>query len=214
MKARWLVSAGAVLAGLGLLLGAGPAAAQGKVQKVSRKLVERAEDTLRSIGEAEKQLKKVTERYGKLVGENNVKARRNEHGKVREELKELEKRAKNVHEKSREMENEASKFFKEWTKGLNGIKDPELQALSRQSLGESQQGYGQVVAAGRSAADQYDGFVATLGNQLKYLELDLSDTAIDKLKSSNQDLRGQANELQASVGGLKGEISRYVAAMK
>jgi chromosome segregation ATPase len=201
-------------AGLALLLGAGDAAAQGKVQKVSKKLLERAEDTLKTIGEAEKQLAKVNERYGKLVGGKNVKARRNEHGKVREELKKLEKRAKEVREKSRDMENEASKFFKEWDKGVRGIKDAELQSLSRQSLTESQQKYGQIVTAGRSVADQYDAFVLTLGNQLKYLELDLSDSAIAKLKSSNQDLSGTARELQARVAGLKGEIKRYIAALR
>ena len=211
MTTRWVVAG---LAGLGLLLGAGGAGAQGKVQKISKKLIERAEDTRKSIGEAEKQFQKVTDRYGKLVGGKNVKTRRNEHGKVRDELKDLEKRAKDVREKSRDMESEASKFFKEWDKGLDGIKDAELKALSRQSLAESQQGYGQVVAAGRSVADQYDAFVTTLGNQLKYLEVDLSDKAIEKLQSSNQDLRGQAKELESRVGGLKGEISRYVAAMK
>jgi hypothetical protein len=84
MTRRWLTAA---VAGLTLLVGAGPLAAQGKVQKVSKKLVERAEDTLKSIQESEKQLQKVAERYGKLVGGKNVKTRRNEHGNVRDELK-------------------------------------------------------------------------------------------------------------------------------
>jgi uncharacterized protein YhaN len=207
------VTTGAI-AGLVLLVGAGPLTAQGKVQKVSKKLVERAEDTLKSIGEAEKQLQKVVERYGKLVGGKNVKTRRNEHGKVRDELKKLESRAQNVRERSRGMESEAAKFFKEWAKGLDGIKDAELKALSGQNMAESQQAYEQVVAAGRSVADQYDTFVTTLGNQLKYLEVDLSDKAIEKLKSSNQDLRGEAKELQSRVGGLKAEIKRYVTAME
>ena len=87
-------------------------------------------------------------------------------------------------------------------------------ALSRQGLTESQQGYGQIVAAGRSTADQYDAFVTTLGNQLKYLEVDLSDEAIAKLESSNQDLRGEAKELQSRVVGLKSEIKRYITALK
>jgi uncharacterized protein YhaN len=211
MRKRWVAAAAA---GLALLLGAGPLPAQGKVQKVSKKLIERAEDTLKAIEEAEKQLKKVVERYGKLVGGKNVKTRQNEHGKVRDELKKLESRAKDVRERSRDMEDEASKFFQEWNKGLDGIKDPELRTLSRQNMADSQQSYGQVVAAGRSVADQYDAFVTTLGNQLKYLEVDLSDKAIDGLKSSNQDLRGQAEELRSRVGGLKAEIKRYVKAMK
>ena len=36
---------------------AGAATAQGKVQKVSKKLVDKAEDTVKRIGEAEKQLR-------------------------------------------------------------------------------------------------------------------------------------------------------------
>jgi uncharacterized protein YhaN len=201
-------------AGLVLLVAAGPLIAQGKVQKVSKKLVERAEATLKPIDEANKQLKKVVERYGKLVDGKSVKARRNEYGKVTNELGKLQSRAKDVRESTRSMEDEAAKFFKEWDKGLDGIKDPELRSLSRQNMAESQQAYGQIVAAGRSVADQYDAFVSTLGNQLKYLEVDMSDAAIDKLKSSNQDLRGQAKELQSRVGGLKSEIRRYVSAMK
>jgi hypothetical protein len=53
-----------------------------------------------------------------------------------------------------------------------------------------------------------------LGNQLQYLELDMSDGAIEKLKSTNQDLRGEAGELRSRIGGFKGEIQRYVAALK
>jgi len=200
--------------GVALLLGMGNAAAQGKVQKVSKKLVDKAEDTVKKIGEAEKQLKKVTDRYGKLVGGKNVKTRRNEHGKVRDEMRKLEKRARDVRDNARDMEKEASKFFREWDKGLDGIKDPELRALSRQSMTESQQEYGQIITAGRSVADQYDAYTAMLGNQLKYLELDMSDSAIAKLKSTNQDLRGEAKELESRVGGFKSEIRRYIAALK
>jgi len=211
MTTEWVVAG---VAGLGLLLGAGEAAAQGKVQKVSKNLVERAEETLKKIDEAQQRQAKVLERYGKLIDGKNVKARRGEHGKVRDELKDLEKRAQAVREKSRDMEKEASKFFKQWDKGLDSIKDAELRGLSRQSLTESQQAYGQIVTAGRSVADQYDAYTQMLGNQLKYLELDLSDTAIAKLKSSNQDLRGEAKELDSRVGGLKSEMLRYITALK
>jgi len=196
------------------LVGAGSATAQGKVQKVSKKLVDKAEDTLKKIKDAEKQLDKTTDRYGKLIDGKNVKARRKEHGKVTDEMKKLGKRAKDVREKARDMEKEASKFFREWDKGLDGIKDPELRALSRQSMTDSEEQYGQIIRAGRTTADQYDAYGAMLGNQLKYLELDMSDNAIEKLKSTNQDLRGEAKELESRVSGFKAEIKRYVKALK
>jgi len=207
-----LIITGAV-AGM-LLLAVSDAVAQGKVQKVSEKLVDEAEDTLKKIEDAEKQLPKLTERYGKLIDANKVKDRQNEHGKVRDEMEKLDDRAENVREHARDMEKEASKFFREWDKGLAGIKDPELRALSRQNMTESQEQYGQIVKAGRSVADQYDAYVAMLGNQLKYLELDMSDKAIDRLKSTNQDLRGGAKELESRVNGFKSEIKGYIAALK
>lgn len=199
---------------LALLLGVGSALAQGKVQKVSKKLVDRAEDTVKKIKDAEKQLDKTTDRYGKLIDGKNVKTRRKEHGKVTDEMKKLEKRTKDVREKARDMEKEASKFFREWDKGLDKIKDPELRALSRQNMTESQEQYGQLIRAGRTSADQYDAYVGMLANQLKYLELDMSDGAIEKLKSTDQDLRGDAQQLEARIDGFKGEIQRYVAALK
>ena len=202
------------LQGVALLLCTTELVAQGKVQKVSKNLVNKAEDVLKKIKEGEKQLDKTTERYGRLIDGKNVKARRNEFGKVRDEMKKLADRAKDVREQARDMEKEASKFFREWDKGLQDIKDPELRALSRQNMTESQEEYGQIIKAGRSVADQYDAFLAMLGNQLKYLELDMSDNAIEKLKGTNQDLRGEGKELRSRVNGFKAEISGYIAALK
>jgi hypothetical protein len=204
----------AAAAGLALLLGAGGVAAQGKAQKLSKKLVERAEETLKRIEEAEKQLEKVVDRYGKLMDANKAKDRIQENEKVADDAENLEERARDVRKKSGDMEKEASKFFSEWQKGLEEIKDAELRALSRERLTETQEGYGKIVAAGRASADQYDAFVTTLGDQLKYLEVDSSDEAVSKLKSSNQDLRGEAKELQSRVKGLKAEIKNCIQALK
>jgi len=169
---------------------------------------------LEKIKQGEKQLDKTTDRYGKLIDGKNVKARRNEIGKVRDEMKKLADRSRDVRERARDMEKEATRFFREWDKGLDGIKDPELRGLSRQSMTESQEQYGQIVKAGRSSADQYDAYAAMLANQLKYLEVDMSDNAIAKLKSTNQDLRGEGKELRSRITGFEAEIHRYIAALK
>jgi ElaB/YqjD/DUF883 family membrane-anchored ribosome-binding protein len=204
----------ATAVGATLLLGPGGASAQGKTQKLSKAMLERAQDTQKAIQQTEKQLDKVTDRYGRLIGGKDQKARRKEHKKVADELGKLEKRAKDVRKRSQAMEREASKYFKEWGKSIDGIKDNELRSLSRQRLTESQQGYGRTVAAGREAADQYDTFVSMLGNQLKYLEVDLSDPAVAKLKSSNQDLRGEAKELRSRIAKLKSEIDSHLKGLK
>jgi hypothetical protein len=204
----------AVTVGLAFLLVGRPAMAEGKTYKISEKLVERAEETLKKIEEAEKQLEKVVDRYGKLMDANKTKDRIQENEKVRDDAENLEERARDVREKSGAMEKEASKFFSEWQKGLEDIKDAELRALSRERLTETQEGYGKIVSAGRASADQYDAFVTTLENQLKYLEVDSSDEAVSKLESSNQDLRGEAKELKSRIKGFTSEIRDYVKAFK
>jgi len=209
--AGWIAAA---LAGAALILGPVSATAQGKVQKVSGKLLDRAGESLKKIGEAEKQLGKVMDRYGTMLDRKSVKDRRKGHAKVRDELKDLQKRVRDVRDASRDMEKEASRFFSEWQKGLDRLQDRELRSLSRQSLTASQESYGRIVAAGRDVADQYDAFAGTLGSQLQYLELDLSDEAIRKLESSNQDLRGEARELQSRVATLKTSIRAYINGLK
>lgn len=58
----------AAMVGGALLLAAGSADAQGKVQKVSKKLVDRAEDTLKKIKDAEKQLDRTPRRGARSTG--------------------------------------------------------------------------------------------------------------------------------------------------
>jgi hypothetical protein len=213
---RWSAARAMTAAAVGLafLLAGGPAGADGKTYKISKKLVERAEETLKKIEEAEKQLEKVVDRYGKLMDANKAKDRIQENEKVGDDAENLEERARDVREKSEAMEKEASKFFSEWQKGLEDIKDAELRALSRERLTETQEGYGKIVSAGRASADQYDAFVTTLENQLKYLEVDSSDEAVSKLKSSNQDLRGEAKELKGRIKGFETEIKDYIKALQ
>jgi len=184
-----------------------------KTQKLSQSLVDRAANTLEKIKETEDQLRAVMEKYEKLLSKRSVEERRNEHKKVVQELGKLEARAKGVRECTREMEEEADKFFAEWSGGLDGIGDAELSSISRQRLSETQNGYGEIVTAGRVAADEYDVFVKALRNQLRYFELDMSDESVKKLKSVDRSLKGKVSVLQARIRDLSGTIERYVKSL-
>ena len=186
---------------------------QQKTQKLTKSLVDRAENTLKEINETEDQLRAVMEKYEKLLSKKSVEERRNEHKKIVQELGKLEDRAKDVRGCTQEMEEEANKFFAEWSSGLDGIGDAELRSISRQRLSQTQNGYGEIVSAGRLAADEYDVFVKALRDQLRYFELDMSDESVKKLKSVDRNLKGKVSALQARVRDLSATIERYVKAL-
>lgn len=191
----------------------GSASDQEKTQRLSKNLVERAKHTLEEIKETEDQLRAVMEKYEKLLSKKSVDERQSEHKKTSDELKKLEDRAKGLRECTRQMEQEANKFFAEWSKGLDGIGDTELSAISRDRLVQTQNGYGEIVTAGRLAADEYDAFVKALSNQLRYFELDMSDESVKKLKSGERNLKGKVTVLQTRIRDLSGTIERYVRAL-
>ena len=118
-------------------------------------------------------------------------------------------------------------------KGLDGGRI----GIAAQSLGVAQAAFDAALAYAREretfgrpiAQHQAIGFkLAEMASRIKAAELltleaawkadqgtmtDM-DAAIAKLKSSNQDLRGEARELETRVGGYKSEIQRYIAALK
>jgi uncharacterized coiled-coil DUF342 family protein len=187
--------------------------AQGNVQKNTHGLVERAEETNRKIKEAGDQLRAVLEKYDKLLSRKSVEDRRNQHEEVSEELGKLEDRVKEMRKRTAELSHQAGKLFSEWRAGLVGIEDPGLRSISSTRLSETENGFAEIVAAGRAVDEQYETFVGTLGNHLDYLKLDMSDEALRQLKSSEPDLKEKANGLHSRIRDLMGTIERYGKAL-
>jgi hypothetical protein len=188
--------------------------AQGKVQKISKNLVKRVDDTIKEIEKTEKQLKKAVRKYDDLLGKKKVKDRQKEYKNLQKELDKTEDRAKDVRKRSENMQKESDKFFKEWAKGLNKIDDPQLRAMSREALNGSQTRYGEITQHGFTAADRYDRFVADVENQLQYLQIDMSDESMAKLEDHASVTKASASELFTAIGDLKKTMRGYVQSMK
>jgi hypothetical protein len=112
------------------------------------------------------------------------------------------------------MQKEADKFFSEWSKGLTNIKDQELRGLSHENMIESRDRYGLVIESGLRAGSLYESFVTDLKNQISYLELDMSDTAMDKLKPSRSETKIKAKSMFQSVDQLLKTTKGYINSMK
>lgn len=188
--------------------------AQGKTQKLSKNLVQRAENMVKEIEKTEKQLKKTLDRYNNLYKKKKVKDRQKEYKRLGDELKKTEQMVANVRKRSEDMEKEAQKFFSEWLKGLGGINDPELRAMSQDRLNDTRDRYGEIIVAGQKAGDQYNSFVSDLSSQSGYLELDMSDAAISGLAEKAQETNARAERLFGSIHELTKTTKLYVNSLK
>ncbi len=196
------------------LAGVSGASAQGKTQKISKNLVNKAKDTAKEIKKVTKQLDKTMKQQEKLLGKKKVNDRRKEHKKLQDELKKTEEAVANVRKKAEDMEEEADKFFTEWNKGLAVIEDEELRGLSQERFNASRSQYAQIIGTGRLAATHYEDFVKGMQGELSYLELDLSDEAIAQLGPKTQETAVKATELRSSVNTLTSRLEGYISQLQ
>jgi hypothetical protein len=198
----------------GLCLHPGPVAAQGKAQKISKKLVERAEDMVKELEKTRSQVVKTVGKYNDIFGKNSVKDRQKAYKDLNKEIKKTEDRVKDARKRSDSMHKEAEKFFNEWFKGLAKVTDNELRALSQANMTESRDRYYQTIDTGLKAANLYGAFATDLKNQVSYLNLDMSDAAMSKLMPSQAKTAVGVTELYQAVDEMTKATKGYIASMK
>ena len=203
-----------LLTAIVLYLHPAPVVAQGKTQKISKDLVKRAEDMVKQVEKTRKQANKIVGKYDSIFSKNKVKDRQKEYKNLNKEIKKTEDGVKEVRNRAANMQKEADKFFSEWSKGLTNIKDQELRGLSHANMIESRDRYGQVIESGLRAGSLYESFLTDLKNQISYLDLDMSDTAMDKLKPSQSETKIKAKSMFQSVDQLIKTTKGYISSMK
>lgn len=192
----------------------GTAAAQGRTQKISKKLVSRAEDMVKELDKTRSQVVKTVDKYNAIFAKRSVKDRQKAYKDLNKEIKKSEDRVKDARKRSDSMHKEAEKFFNEWFKGLAKVNDSELRALSQANMTENRDRYYEIIDTGLKAANMYGTFAADLKNQVSYLELDMSDTAMSKLMPSQAKTATTATELYQAVDAMVKTTKGYVASMK
>jgi len=188
--------------------------AQGKTQKISKDLVKRAEDMVKELEKTRKQADKTVGKYDSIFGKKSVKDRQKAYKDLNNEIKKTENAVKEVRKRGENMQKEADKFFSEWSKGLTKIQDTELRGLSHENMIENRDRYGEVIESALKASGIYDSLLTDLKNQGAYLELDMSNTAMDKLKPSRDEAKAKAKTMFQSVDQLTKNTKSYISSMK
>lgn len=191
-----------------------PVLAQGKTQKISKNLIERAEDMVKDLEKARKQADKTAKKYDEMFRKKNVKSRQKTYKDLNKEIKKTEDRVKDVRKRAENMQKEADKFFNEWSKGLTKIKDTELRGYGQENMVENRDRYTAVIESGLKAGGLYDGFVTDLKNQCSYFDLDMSDNAMSKLTTNRDETKQKSKTMFQSVDELTKTTEGYIQSMK
>ena len=181
--------------------------------KQTERLVKRAEDTAKQIGETKAELQKTLETYNTLVGGGSGDAKKL-YNDLRKAADRCEKKREDVRKRSADMEQEAHTFFEEWTASLAGINNEDLKKRSQTKLNDARVSFGEILAAGRRAAADFDIFMAALRNRIVYLGYDLNPGAMASLAEDAKKLNAQADTMFKSIDGVTATINTSVSAIK
>ena len=198
---------------LGAVLALAASAAAQEGIKQTERLIKRAQDTVKQIGETKAELQKTLEIYNTLVkgGSGDAKKLYND---LRKAAERCEKKREDVRKRSANMEQEAHTFFEEWTASLTGINNEDLKKRSQTRLNSTRLSFGEILSAGRRAGADFDIFMAGMRDQIVYLGYDLNPSAVASLGEDAKKLNAQADTMFQSIDVVTETINKSVSAMK
>ena len=133
--------------------------------------------------------------------------------KLNGELKKAEKHVGDLTKSNAEMQKDANKFFTEWSKGLGKIEDPQLRTAAQENLDKTRSRYGEITTAHSKFGEHYNKFLTDLKNQISYLNLDMSDDAMSRLKTNQQTTNADAKALFKSIDDLANATKDYIKSL-
>jgi F0F1-type ATP synthase membrane subunit b/b' len=199
---------------IALAIQPGMALARGKTQKISKKLVDNAEELVKEIGKARKPVDKTVKKYNEIFDKRKVKDRQKAYKALKDQIKKTRDSVKKVRKISKDMQKEADRFFSSWSKELAKIEDSTLRDLSNEAMTESRDRYGKIIESGLQAGSLFESFLTDLENQGRYLEIDMSDAGMAKLETSRDETGAKAQALFRTVDELVKATNGYISSLK
>ena len=196
-----------------LAAAAPPLQAQSATHKKIDKLINRSHYVIGSLKSARVQIAATLAEYNAII-DGEAGDPRAAYKKLGKEIKRSVKRAEDVRHEVDRMDQVAMKFFGEWEESLADFTSDDLRAKSEQRLRETQANYGEILAAGKAAGEEFRPFVAQLDDQIVYLGNDLNPSGIAELQDEAADLNAQAERVFEAVDAITKRASKYATALR
>lgn len=166
-------------------------------------LVSRVDKAREAQQDAQEQFQDALEQFQAVVGYTGGDLEKM-YDKLSGEYEASARRAEEVRERIRKVEEVARSLFDEWKTEIGQYTDPALRRESEAKLAATRRRYDQLLAVMKRAAEPMEPVLARLHDQVLYLKHNLNARALGSLQ-------GTARELEADVARLVAEIETSIA---
>jgi len=176
-------------------------------------LVRRVDKAKEAQQEAQAQFKDALEEFQALVGYQggDLEAM---YRKLSGEYEESVKRADEVRERVRKVEEVAQSLFDEWRKEIAQYGDAELRRESERQLEATRARYGQLVQVMKRSTQPMEPVLGKLHDQVLFLKHNLNARALGSLSGTAKNLQSDVDALIVEMQGSIAEADRFIAEMK
>jgi chromosome segregation ATPase len=176
-----------------LFLSAAVASAQEGV-KETEQFIKAGEKTSESIAEAKQQMQTTLTNYSELLGKSATDMK-DSYKKLVKNIKETDEKIADARERVTKMQETGKTYFDGRAVTIKKIQDPTLQTQAQERLTASQRGFDGVLTSLRQTRESLDPVRKELGDQVKYLESDLSPSGTASLKPQAEKTKAGASDV-------------------
>ena len=180
----------------------GPVVSAQEGVKETEQFIKSGGNLSQSVGEAKQQLQSTLTNYSELLGKSATEMK-DSYKKLLKNIKESDEKLANARERVAQMQETGKTYFTGRATNIKKIQDPALQKQAQERLDASQKEFDGVLASLRSARESLDPVRKELGEQVKYLESDLSPSGTASLKP-------QAEKTKAGADAMFGKADEAI----
>lgn len=205
------------LLGAGLLLGGCSGVYYNAMEKIG---IPKRQILVDRVAEARGAQQAAKEQFASALGEFLSVAKvpaselKTTYDRVKGELDDCEKRAKDVRDRISSIQSVADALFAEWADELGKYSNPALRTQSAAQLEVTQRRYAELRRVMDQAAARMDPVLATFRDQVLFLKHNLNAQAIASLDGTTRTLQVDISRLVADMEKSIKEADAFIASMK
>jgi hypothetical protein len=136
------------------------------------------------------------------------------YGRLNDEFKRSEARAKEVHDRMDAIDNVAQALFEEWSGELPQYTNPTLRTQSERQLATTRQRYADLMRVMEQAAARMNPVLNAFRDQVLFLKHNLNAQAISALSGTTRELQQDISRLIADMEKSIKEADSFIASMQ
>jgi predicted nucleic acid-binding Zn-ribbon protein len=189
-------------------------AAMEKIGKEKRDiLASRIEEGKKDQEKAKEQFATTLEAFQALTGFTGGNLEKT-YKKLSNELNSAEKRAKDVRDQIKSIEQVSGDLFREWEAEIDGMSNAQYKSQSRSMLRDTQKRYGALIGKMNDSSRRMEPVLQAFRDQVVFLKHNLNARAISSLKETGAKLDLQVSGLVKDLEASIQEADAFIATLK